>query len=241
MNPFTEVDTLLFDMDGTLTDLRKRWWDPFFRAYDHIRPNNDKNEGEKIFVNSFGDIIKHSGGKSRFIIPKVVWKVTRAMGLNLIETIRLVRFIRKDERAFKEIVPLDNSENVVRALYERGYTLALVTTASKKTIQIAESQLGYFDLFDPIITRDDVNSTKPDPEPLILACTKLNKMSHQTVMIGDFPLDVQAGKAAGSKTIAILGPNEKYTKKLIEAENPDLILQNLEELLDIFPNLNGKD
>ena len=85
MNTFAEVDTLLFDMDGTLTDLRKRWWDPFFRAFYHVRPDNEK--GEEVFANSIGDIIKHSGGKTRFLIPRVVWKVTRAMGLNLIETI----------------------------------------------------------------------------------------------------------------------------------------------------------
>lgn len=239
MNTFAGVDTLLFDMDGTLTDLRKRWWDPFFRAFDYVRPNNDPEEGEKVFANSIGDIINHSGGKSRFLIPKVIWKVTRAMGLNFFETIKLIRFIRKDKLAFKEIVPLDGSENVIRELNNRGYNLAIVTTASRKTIDLAMNKLKFFELFDPIITRDDVKSTKPDPEPLILAHTTMNKTSHQTVMIGDFPLDVQAGKSSGSKTIAVLGPNAKYTRELIEAENPDLILSNLEELLDVFPNIEA--
>ncbi|MCG3215930.1 MAG: HAD family hydrolase, partial [Candidatus Heimdallarchaeota archaeon] len=32
MNPLEGVDTLLFDMDGTLTDLWKRYRDPFYRA-----------------------------------------------------------------------------------------------------------------------------------------------------------------------------------------------------------------
>ncbi|OLS20971.1 MAG: Pyrophosphatase PpaX [Candidatus Heimdallarchaeota archaeon LC_2] len=235
MNNFDEVELLLFDMDGTLTDLRKRWWDPFFRAYDHVRPNSDKDEGEAIFTNSFEDIIKHSGGKSRFIIPKIIWKVTRAMGLNLIETVKLLRYIRKDKLAFKEIIPLEGSENVVRELTQRGYKLALVTTASRKTIDIAQNELEFFDLFEPIITRDDVKATKPEPEPLLLACKKLNISIEQSVMIGDFPLDIQAGKSAGSRTIAVLGPNEKYTRSLIEKENPDVILKNLTELLPLFP------
>ncbi|MFV2014186.1 MAG: HAD family hydrolase [Candidatus Heimdallarchaeota archaeon] len=239
MDTFNEVDTLLFDMDGTLTDLRKRWWDPFFRAFEHIRPNYDRKKGEEVFRNSIGDIIKHSGGKSRFVIPKVFWKVTRAMGLSFIETIRLLRFMRKDDLAFREIVPLDTSESVVRELHKRGYNLALVTTASRKTINLVSDQLAFFELFDPIITRDEVKSTKPDPEPLLLACTILKKGSNQTVMIGDFPSDVQAGKSAGSKTIAVLGPNARYTEDLIEDENPDLILTNLEELLDVFPRLDG--
>ncbi len=231
---FDEVDVLLFDMDGTLTDLRKRWWDPFFRAFDHVRPNYDRSTGEMAFENSIGDIIKQSGGKSRFIIPKIIWKVTRAMGLNLIETIKLLRYIRNDELAFKEIVPFDDSESVVMELIQRGYKLALVTTASKKTIDLALNQFKFFELFNPIITRDDVKSTKPDPEPLLLACHRLNVSIEQSVMIGDFPLDVQAGKSAGSKTIAVLGPNEKYTRTMIEDEKPDLILLKLSELLSVF-------
>lgn len=234
MSNFDDIDVLLFDMDGTLTDLRKRWWDPFFRAFDHVRPNYDKSKGELAFENSVGDIIKQSGGKSRFIIPKIIWKVTRAMGLGPIETVKLLRFIRNDELAFKEIVPFDESESIVNELTQRGYKLALVTTASKNTIDLALDQFKFFELFNPIITRDDVKSTKPDPEPLLLACQKLNVSIDQSVMIGDFPLDVQAGKSAGCKTIAVLGPNEKYTRTMIEDENPDLILQELSELLSLF-------
>ncbi|MHA2101761.1 MAG: HAD family hydrolase, partial [Candidatus Kariarchaeaceae archaeon] len=219
-----------------LTDLRKRWWDPFFRAHDHIRPNYDPAVAQKAFDDSVGDIIKESGGKSRFLLVRVIWKVTRAMGLNPVETFRLLKYIRNDKLAFKEIVPFDETETVIRNLHNRGYELALVTTASRKTIEIAKSQFSFFDLFNPVITRDEVKSTKPDPEPLLLACNLLNKTPDQTVMIGDFPLDIQAGKSAGTKTIAVLGPNEKYTRSLIENENPDLIILSLDELLEVFPS-----
>jgi len=44
MTSLKDVDTLLFDMDGTLTDLWKRYRDPFFRAIDKIKPNHNKKK-----------------------------------------------------------------------------------------------------------------------------------------------------------------------------------------------------
>ena len=75
---------------------------------------------------------------------------------------------------------------------------------------------------------------KPHPEPILKVCETLNKQPETCVMIGDFPQDIQAGKAAGTKTVAILGVNAKYTKNRIRELEPDVTLFSFGELLPLF-------
>ena len=53
-------------------------------------------------------------------------------------------------------------------------------------------------------------------------------------MIGDSPQDIQAGKAAGTKTVAILGVNGKYTKDILVQLKPDVLLESIHELPELF-------
>ncbi|MHA2252813.1 MAG: HAD family hydrolase [Candidatus Kariarchaeaceae archaeon] len=234
MNQFSDVDTILFDMDGTLTDLGKRWWDPFFRAYKKLKPNYDEEEEAKKFEGSVGQIIKASGGRSRFLSLKVLWQVSRAMELNIVETYRFTKLIHNDPLAFKEIYPLEGAEEVINELDAKGYSLALVTSAGSKTVYEAREQFEFFKKFQTIITRNDVKKTKPHPESLLLACQRLNKQPSKCVMIGDFPQDIQASKAAGIKSIGVLGTNGKYTKDLLEQVKPDLIVSSIKDIPALF-------
>ena len=54
-----------------------------------------------------------------------------------------------------------------------------------------------------LICPDHVKRTKPDPEPLVLACHKVGCTPAETLYIGDHQRDIDCGIAAGSKTIAV--------------------------------------
>jgi HAD superfamily hydrolase (TIGR01509 family) len=234
MNEFHDIEAILFDMDGTITDLGKRWWDPFFRAFVRLKPNYDTSKRDEEFENSIADVIKTASGKSRFLRMRIVWKVTRAMRLNLFETYKLLRYMRADPLAFKEIIPLPNADRVIKDLHSKGYKLAIVTTAGQEIVTTALNKYKFFNLFDTIVTRNDVKHTKPHPQQLFLACENMKCNPKKSVMIGDFPQDIQAGKAAGCKTIGILGLNGKYTAQLLEEEQPDLIVNQIEQILPLF-------
>jgi HAD superfamily hydrolase (TIGR01549 family) len=80
-------------------------------------------------------------------------------------------------------------------------------------------------LFTEIITSDNHLARKPDPEALIYLIDKYKLEPSQTVMIGDRPLDIQAGRNAGVKTMlfdeaGIFGDN---------ALKADVILQTWKE------------
>lgn len=53
-----------------------------------------------------------------------------------------------------------------------------------------------------LVCPDDVTHTKPDPEPMLLACKKLNCRPSNTLYVGDHRRDIEAGQRAGMLTLA---------------------------------------
>jgi pyrophosphatase PpaX len=237
MESLQNVDTLMFDMDGTLTDIWKRYRDPFFRAIDQYRPDHDREKLRDVFERILADFLTTDEGNSRFLKLKTFRKSRKAMGGSLLDTLRVIRIVFKDPMAFREIVPLEGVESTLDTLQKRGYKLALVTSAGDKTVGYAKKKLEILNSFDVLVTRNTVKKIKPYPEGIFFVCEKLEKNPDMCAMIGDFPQDVQAGKNAGARTIAILGDNRKYTEEKIKLSNPDVILDSFQQLLEIFPNI----
>ncbi len=80
MNPLEGVDTLLFDMDGTLTDLWKRYRDPFYRALDKVRPDHDRKKVQEVFESVVTEVLTTSEGSSRLLKVKLFLKSRKEMG-----------------------------------------------------------------------------------------------------------------------------------------------------------------
>ena len=235
MKSFQVVDTLLFDMDGTLTDLGKRWWEPFFRALDKLKPEHDEQKKQEAFEKVLSRVMEVEMGHAKILKLKMFFKAIKDSEASLLEVYRVMKLVRKDPLAFKEIVPLEGVAEVLETLQSRGYKLALVTNAGDKTVDRAKKVLDILNKFDFIVTRNSVKKIKPHPEPILLVCEALNKQPGTCAMIGDFPQDIGAGKAAGTKTIAILGVNAKYTQDKIKELEPDVTLFSIGELLHLFP------
>ncbi|NPD88710.1 MAG: HAD family hydrolase [Asgard group archaeon] len=235
MESLKKVDTLFFDMDGTLTDLWKRYRDPFYRALNKIKPNHDKKRLQEVFEKTLAEFLKTFEGKSRLIRLKLFRKSRKEMGGSLIDSFRIMKIVLSDPMAFRNVEPIEGVRSTLEILQKRGYGLALVTNASDKTVDVAKEKLKILKSFDILVTRNTVKRIKPHPDALLYVCEQLGKDPRMCAMIGDFPQDIKAGKAAGTKTIAILGDNRKYTEEEIRSLNPDLVLESFQELLQIFP------
>lgn len=87
-----------------------------------------------------------------------------------------------------------------------------------------------------IVCPDDVTHTKPDPEPLYLACKQLDKKPSDCIYVGDHLRDIEAGRNAGMMTIAaeygyILNPNE------VETWQADFVSKNASQMLDLLKKI----
>jgi len=112
--------------------------------------------------------------------------------------------------------------------------LALVTGVEKT---LMEYTLNAFDLskfFETLITGDDVRNGKPDPEGVNLALARIEANPRESILIGDSPADILAGKQAGVLTGAALWSPENRGDPT--TEHPDYEFRSIQQLSDfLFP------
>jgi pyrophosphatase PpaX len=109
-----------------------------------------------------------------------------------------------------------------------GLRLGVVTS---KGLVVAMEGLNLFDLapyFDTFVTYEDTTRHKPYPDPLLVASERLGVEPADLVYVGDAVVDVQAGKAAGMRTVAVTwGSGEP--EALARAE-PDYLFDSIERV-----------
>jgi pyrophosphatase PpaX len=88
---------------------------------------------------------------------------------------------------------------------------------------------GLEDLFGVIVTSEDIEPHKPNPEPLLLALRKLETTPAEAAYVGDSPFDVEAAKAAGLRAIAVTWGGIHGEERLL-AMGPDALVSTTTEL-----------
>lgn len=83
-----------------------------------------------------------------------------------------------------------------------------------------------------LLTRDDVERVKPDPEHLHLALAALGVPADEALMVGDHPTDIETGKAAGAFTAGVL--TDRTTREQFEELGADLVLDSVADLAGLF-------
>jgi HAD superfamily hydrolase (TIGR01509 family) len=126
-------------------------------------------------------------------------------------------------------IPIPNVYETLQTL-SKIMPLALVTLRSipKKQITKELQKLKLLFYFQTVITAMDVKKPKPFPDAVIKAAQQLGVSACHCAIIGDSIVDIQAGKAAAAKTVAVL--TGLYTKQELEKENPDLIIPDINHL-----------
>ena len=103
--------------------------------------------------------------------------------------------------------PFAGVEEMLTTLKARGIALGIFTGRDRSgTLRILRT-CGWFEKYfteTNIVCGDDGFSPKPKPDPLLHLMKVLNLDPVTTLMVGDHPYDILAGKAAGTKAAAAL-------------------------------------
>jgi len=112
------------------------------------------------------------------------------------------RAIMKDKLA--ETVPVKTgAAEFLSALKAHGFPLAVATSSRSPHAFGHLGRAGLLDLFDTIVTRDDVINPKPHPEPYLLAAERLGVAPGACLALEDSHSGVRAAHAAGMQTIMV--------------------------------------
>jgi HAD superfamily hydrolase (TIGR01509 family) len=113
-----------------------------------------------------------------------------------------------------------------------GMQTALVTSSPRAIVGPVAERLGLHELFDFVVSGDDVKNYKPHPEPVLTTLAALRRAAGETIMIGDSRADILAGKAAGVATALFL-PEEHsrfHSFDELRATEPDHVFVDHTEL-----------
>jgi HAD superfamily hydrolase (TIGR01509 family) len=177
---------LFFDLDGTLVDTHRA----NYEAYKHALGL----EGFKIDFDQFKQTIgMHAGQFLPLLAPGLSVK-----GFD--------RVTQNKAAKYREIGHTTTLNTNLRSFIEKmkpRMKIALVTTAKRVN---AEAILQYHDLtelFDTVITADDVKVSKPDPEAYVLALDKTKLHSYEVIAFEDSETGRKAAESAGIAVVVV--------------------------------------
>lgn len=132
------------------------------------------------------------------------------------------------DRAPLQLMP--GVEQTVRALHERGWTLAITSSAVGSSIDRILRRLRLRDCFRLIVDGSEVVHGKPDPEAYLLTAKKLGVRAEECMVVEDSQVGVLAAKNAGMFCVAVPNPNALTPQDVSAA---DLVVQRIDEVLRV--------
>jgi len=212
---FRDIEAVLFDLDGTLVHL-------------NIDFGRMRAEVEALLP-QYGLAM---AGRSGLYVLELIEDAVRELEARDEEKARAFRqeaeaaIVAVELEAAAEAQVYPEVPELLRRLREHGIKVAIVTRNCRAAVDriLAETPLAY----DVLLTRDEVTTVKPNPGHLLEALRLLGVEPQRTLMVGDHPMDVQAGRAVGARTVAVLtgaGSPECFAEV-----QPDLILAQVGDL-----------
>jgi phosphoglycolate phosphatase len=135
----------------------------------------------------------------------------------------------------KNVKLIPGADVTLKRIAANGLKIGLVTSTRRSYLKIKMQPLtsaGVEELFEAIITSDDTQKRKPDPEPLLACARQLRVEADKCAYVGDTRTDMQAGQAAGMKTIGVLTGFDEL--QLLQKEAPDAIIDSIGHLLEVI-------
>ncbi|MDF0728284.1 pyrophosphatase PpaX [Cytobacillus sp. S13-E01] len=209
-----KINTLLFDLDGTLIDTNELIISSFLHTFETYYPGQYKRE----------DVLKYMGPT----LTETFESVDRTRSQEMIDTYRAYNIGNHDLL----VTEFEGVFETIKALYEKGYKLGIVTTKMRNVVDMGLKLTKLDQFFEVVVALDDVQHAKPDPEPVNLALIKLNAKADEAIMVGDNFHDILSGKNAGTKTAGVAWTAKG--KDYLATFEPDFMLEHMDDLLKII-------
>lgn len=208
-----KINTLLFDLDGTLINTNDLIIESFMHTLEHYFPGRFTRK----------DVLAFIGPPLRDTFEK--------LDKDRIE--EMVAKYRKFNHEQHDILvkEFETVYETVKTLHDKGYKLGIVTTKIRDTVNMGLKLTKLDSFFDVIVTLDDVEHAKPHPEPIFKALEQLDAKPEEAMMVGDNVHDIDAGKNAGTKTVGVAWSvkGEEY----IRSHKPDYVVSKMSDILSI--------
>ena len=235
--------SIIFDRDGTLFDIsnsNRSYYEDFWIALSEqtIHP-----PPYSIFLKSLKQKKKPVAKFSQGIFSKKSFRKWRGN-----------YHYQKYNPSFIYANPYPGIKETLNSLFQRNYKMILTSGwFGTKSTQKALENNDLYQFFEGIITLDDFIREKYPHFPIFAAnklpfrrsvskkvwllkksAAILNVKPKDSIVVGDSPEDIQAGKKLGSKTIALLSGIGKKNISAFNKLSPNFIIESINNLPEIL-------
>lgn len=207
------IKAVLFDFDGTLINTNDLIFASYKKAFKDVL-------NREI---SLGDMLKLYG--------RPLYSSLACYGDKQDEIYRVYREFNESRHDYMA-KSFSGALEGVKKIRDKGIKTAIVTSKKPPLVKRGLEIIKMEDMFEVIVTPEDTEKTKPDPEPVLLGCKLLGVKPAESIYVGDSIFDMEAGQKAGTKLCAV-----KYSltkpEQLLKF-SPDYFVSTIEELADIL-------
>ena len=218
------MSAILFDMDGTLIDSEPLWLKAEIEVMAEVGCHWDEQDQINCLGGPAERTERYMQERSQNIKPYGYF-------INRLHEVMRARITNE-----LDLIP--NALTLLKECKDAGIKTALVTASSRDlmTIVLKRFPPGTFDV---VVSGDDVEKSKPDPAPYLLAAKQLSVDISKCLVLEDSLTGVQSGLSSGAKVIGI--------PHLVQmSEHPNLrVISSLDEItlseiLGWYPYLANK-
>lgn len=208
------IKYLLFDLDGTILDTNEI----IMQAFEHtLKFHLDYDLPRDEIIKIFGEpLIK----QMQYFHPE--------LADDMCKTYRAYY----DQHSLKLTQPFQQVKEVVKQLKLLNIPMGIITNKYRQPAIKALKEFELWPYFQFIIGGDELENSKPHPEPVLKGMEYLNATPAETLMIGDSPLDLEAARHAGIKAALVdwnIFPSERFAQI-----QPDYRLSTMTDLFQIL-------
>lgn len=184
-----EIKAVFFDLDGTFLDTAPT----FAKVLNKLLANHKKPAlDERLIRNTVSD-----GARAL---------ITLAFGLTEgqagFEEKKEELLLSYEENLSDGSHSFEGIDSLLQTLKKQGIIWGIITNKPSRYTLPLLKKLNYCNECAVVICPDDVKETKPNPEPMLLACQRSNTQPENSIYLGDHTRDIEAGKAANMLTVA---------------------------------------
>ena len=185
------IEYILFDLDGTLADTA----DDLSNALNATRLIHDLPELSN-------ELIRPTVSLGANAMLKLAFGISE--GDNDFEYIRDQFLQHYRDNIAEETRLFAGMEEILHALEKENKPWGIVTNKSSWLTDPLLKAMALDIRAACVVSGDTLAQRKPHPAPILHACQLMNATPAKTVYIGDAQRDIEAGKRAGTKTLAAL-------------------------------------
>lgn len=201
----SKIKAVVFDMDGVLIDAREWHYEALNRALNLFGFN----------ISRYDHLVTFDGLPTR----KKLEMLSREHGLpaKLHGFLNDLKQVYTSENVHGQCKPRFQHEYALSRLKADGYQLGVASNSIRRSIELMMEKSALAGYLSAVVSNQDVERAKPDPEIYHKAMALLSVSPSETLVVEDNAHGIAAARASGAHVMVVSDPNDVTLERIMDS------------------------